>query len=215
MIFDLDGTLIDSEPVFNAVAKLAALEFDKCFTDELYLDLVGLPGAEVEKGILDAFGQNFPLDEFRQRFAKHWEVHVGTHGIAVKPGVLDLLDRLDELAVPFAIATSTPQDRAIQSLQLADLGDRFKFVIGGDQIDRGKPAPDIYLEAAKVITTQPTRCIAIEDSKVGVCAAVAANMYTIMVPDLKPPDAQTQKLVSEILPSMEVAMARVLNLLQG
>jgi len=215
VIFDLDGTLIDSEPVFNAVAKRAALEFDKCFTDELYLGLIGLPGAEVEQGILDAFGQNFPLADFRQCFAAHWGEYVEQHGIAVKPGVVDLVDRLDDLPIPYAIATSTHHDRAILSLELAGLRSRFKFVIGGDQIANGKPAPDIYLKAAKSITTEATHCIAIEDSKVGVGAAAAANMYTIMIPDLKAPDAQTRELATEVLPSMTVTMERVLSLLDG
>ena len=213
VIFDLDGTLIDSEPVFNAVAKIAAREFDKCFTDELYLSLVGLPASEVENGILDAFGQSFPMEEFRSSFATHWAKHVGEQGIAVKPGALSLVNRLDKLGVPYAIATSTPHDRALQSLQFAGLANRFKYVVGGDQIEHGKPAPDIYLEAAKTITTQPTRCTAVEDSKVGVRSAAAAQLYTIMIPDIKPPDAHTRRLATEILPSMDAAIDRVINLL--
>lgn len=213
VIFDLDGTLIDSEPVFKAVAKIAAREFDQCFTDELYLDLVGLPGTEVESGIRDAFGQTFPMEEFRYSFATHWEQHVDAHGIAIKSGALNLVERLDELDIAYAIATSTPYDRALQSLQYAGLEDRFKNIIGGDQIEHGKPAPDIYLKAAKTIATEPGRCIAIEDSKVGVSAAAAAKMYTIMIPDIKPADAHTRTLASEILPSMDAATDRVLNLL--
>ncbi len=214
VIFDLDGTLIDSEPVFSAVAKLAALDFDRCFTDQLYLDLVGLPGTEVEKGIVDAFGQNFPLNAFRERFAEYWLKHVETHGINVKPGVLEMIDYLDGLAVPYAIATSTPRDRAVHSLRLANLEDRFEFLVGGDQISNGKPAPEIYLQAAQLIDTEATECIAIEDSKVGVCAAVAAGMYTIMVPDIKPPDPQTRNLVSEIAPTMTAVIKRILHLIK-
>ncbi|HJP35913.1 MAG TPA: HAD hydrolase-like protein, partial [Gammaproteobacteria bacterium] len=72
VIFDLDGTLIDSEPIFKAVAKDAARDLDRCFTDELYLSLVGLPNAEVASGIVDAFGQDFPLDDFVNRFESRW-----------------------------------------------------------------------------------------------------------------------------------------------
>ncbi len=213
VLFELDGTLIDSEPVFKVVAKRAAREFDQCFTDELYLDLVGLPGIEVESGIREAFGQNFPMEEFRDSFATNWEQHVGRHGIAIKSGALDLVDRLDELGVAYAIATSTPHNRALQSLQLAGLENRFKTVIGGDQIEHGKPAPDSYLLAAKTIATEPNRCIAIEDSKVGVRAAAAAKMYTIMIPDIKAADAHTRALATEILPSMDAATDRVVSLL--
>jgi HAD superfamily hydrolase (TIGR01509 family) len=212
VIFDLDGTLIDSEPVFKAVAKRAAVELDRCFTDELYLSLVGLPGAEVQSGILAAFGQDFPLDEFRRYFETHWREHVGEHGIAVKSGALALIDRLCEIGIPYAIATSTPHERAQASLRLAGLDDRFQHVIGGDQVANGKPAPDIYLEAANAIAVSPLHCIAIEDSAVGVRAASAAKMYTIMVPDLKAPDARTRRIVAEVVPSMDAAMTSVLAL---
>lgn len=215
VIFDLDGTLIDSEAVFKAVARRTARDFDQEFSDELYFSLAGLPSAEVESGILKAFGFDFPLDEFRTHFESHWAEHVARHGIDIKPGAVALLDCLTELGVPHAVATSTPHKRARTSLELAGLGDRFEHVVGGDQVDKGKPAPDIYLEAAGAIAMVPANCIAIEDSKVGVCAAAAANMYTIMVPDLKPPDAHTRSLAMEVLPSMSEAMIRVLNLLEA
>ncbi len=215
VIFDLDGTLIDSEPVFKAVAKDAARDLDRCFTDELYLSLVGLPNAEVASGIVDAFGQDFPLDDFVNRFESRWLAHVSEHGIAVKPGAHGLLDRLCDLSVPYAVATSTPRERAQLSLNLAGIGDRFDHVIGGDEVENGKPAPDIYLKAAKTISTAPTECIAIEDSAVGVRAASAAKMYTIMVPDLKTPDAETRELVTKVLPSMDAAIACVLDLLEA
>ena len=124
-----------------------------------------------------------------------------------------MIDRLDEIGVPYAIATSTPHERAQASLRLAGLDNRFEHVIGGDQVKNGKPAPDIYLEAANVIAVSPRQCIAIEDSAVGVRASSTAQMYTIMVPDLKAPDAKTRRLVTEVLPSMDEAMAAVLTLI--
>lgn len=213
MIFDLDGTLIDSEPVFKAVSKRTAIEFDQCFTDELYLDLIGLPNSEVERGILAAFGQDFPLHDFRISFEKHWMEHVKANGIALKHGALNLLDQLDDRAVPYAIATSTSHIRARHALRLAGLDGRFEHLIGGDQVDNGKPAADIYLRAATAISTLPSRCVAIEDSNVGVHAAAAANMHTIIIPDLKPPDAQTLTLAAGVFPSLGEATPHILNLL--
>jgi HAD superfamily hydrolase (TIGR01509 family) len=214
VIFDLDGTLIDSEPVFRAVAKLAALEFDRCFTDELYLALIGLPSAEVESGILDAFGHDFPLNDFRTRFESHWHEHVDMKGIEVKPGVVELIDQLSDRSIPFAIATSTPHERARQSLKRANLDGLFEHLIGGDQIANGKPAPDIYLKAATTIAANPTKCIAVEDSKVGVRAAAAARMHTIMIPDLKSPDEETKQLTNDIFKSLDEAGTHILKMLK-
>jgi HAD superfamily hydrolase (TIGR01509 family) len=214
VIFDLDGTLIDSEPVFKAVAKLAAIEFDQCFTDELYLALVGLPSAEVESGIFDAFGHDFPMNDFRARFALHWHEHVDANGIEIKPGALDLVNKLRDRSIPYAIATSTPHERARQSLKHAKLDNIFEHLIGGDQVDNGKPAPDIYLKAATTIGANPKKCIAIEDSKVGVRAAAAASMHTIMIPDLKSPDEETKNLTHNIFSSLDEAANHILSLLK-
>ncbi len=214
VIFDLDGTLIDSEPVFKVVAQRAALDFDVVFSDELFLELVGLPGKEVEIGILDAFGQDFPLAAFRERFGVHWTDHIDTHGIAVKPGAVEFVELLVHHDVPHAVATSTAHDRARRSLELAGLGAHFPLLVGGDEITNGKPAPDIYLHAASRMAVSPRNCIAIEDSKVGVAAAAAAGMYTIMIPDLKQPDDTTRALTSDVLPSLDAAIHRVFELLR-
>jgi len=209
----MDGTLIDSEPVFREVAKQAAAQLGERFTDKLYLSLIGLPNIEVELGIRKAFGEHFAFDEFRASFESHWRAHVSENGIAPKPGATDLLNELRDHGVPYAIATSTPHDRARRSLQLAGLDDRFDYVIGGDQVENGKPAPDIFVKAADALATMPTSCIAIEDSKVGVRSAAAAQMHTIMVPDLKPPDTRTRELASEVVSSLEHARPRIMQLL--
>tara|TARA_Y100000994_G_scaffold242081_1_gene238616 strand:+ start:122 stop:784 length:663 start_codon:yes stop_codon:yes gene_type:complete len=214
VIFDLDGTLIDSEPVFKAVAKIAANEFDKCFTDELYLALIGLPGVEVANGILDAFGHDFPLQDFRTSFETHWHEHVTNNGIDIKRGAADLVSRLKKHSIPYAIATSTPHERAWESLRRANFNDSFDTLIGGDQIDNGKPAPDIYLKAANTIDTQATNCIALEDSKVGVRSAAAAGMHTIMIPDIKAPDEETINLTDNIFDSLDEASSYIFKLLK-
>jgi len=213
VIFDLDGTLIDSEPLFKAVAKRAASEMNQHFSDELYLDLVGLPNSDVESGICAAFGPDFAINEFRHRFEALWVETVAERGIDLKPGALVLLDRLAALGIRYAVATSTSYERARLALNIAGIGTRIDHMIGGDQVDNGKPAPDIYLAAAKSIAVSPLRCIAIEDSSVGIQSAAAANMYTIMVPDLKPPDAHARNLVAEMLPSLDEAMVSVLHLI--
>lgn len=213
VIFDLDGTLVDSEPVFKAVAKRTAQKFDRDFSDALFMDLLGLPGHEVEAGIRAAFGADFPLNAFREEFGLLWREYVDEFGIAPKPHAIAFVDILSELGIPHGIATSTAHARARESLDLAGFGSRIATLIGGDEVTNGKPAPDIYLKAASTLVVDAKRCIALEDSKVGVSAAAAAKMYTIMVPDLKQPDAQTKALADSVQPDLESALAEVTSLL--
>lgn len=213
VVFDMDGVLIDSEPIIRHAAQQAALPFGRTLSDELYADLLGLPGAQVEAMLLTAFGADFPLADYRQHFERHYRDEVATRGIHSKPGVPQLLEALRSRGVPVAVATSTRSGHAEAALAAAGLLDYLPVCITGDQVTAGKPAPDIFLRAAATLGVEAARCIAIEDSEVGARAAVSAGMWTLMVPDLKPPSAELASLVREILPSMPAAARRVRALL--
>lgn len=141
---------------------------------------------------MERFGPEFPLPEFRVRWAELWRADVETSGIPTKPGLTELLSFLDEHRLPAAVATSSDQEYANFSLRAAGLEGRFDQVVTGDQVLNGKPAPDIYLESARRLGVLPQRCVAIEDSDAGVLAANAAGMITMMVPDLKAPSAEAR-----------------------
>ena len=213
VIFDMDGVLIDSEPVIRRAAQLAALPFGRILSDELYADLLGLPGQQVELALLSAFGADFPLPAYRQCFEQLYREDVATNGIRSKPGVPALLAALTARAVPLAVATSTRSGHAQAALEAAGLLDFLPVCVTGDQVSAGKPAPDIYLRAAALLGIEAGNCIAIEDSEVGARAAVSAGMWTLMVPDLKPPGVDVAALVHEVLPSMPDAARRVQALL--
>lgn len=213
VVFDMDGVLIDSEPIIRRAAQQAALPFGRTLSDELYADLLGLPGAQLEAALLAAFGADFPLGEYRRRFEQLYREDVGAHGICSKPGVPELLAALCARGVPMAVATSTRSGHAQAALAAAGLIEYLPVCITGDQVTAGKPAPDIFLRAAAALGVEAAQCIAIEDSEVGARAAVDAGMWTLMVPDLKPPSAALAALVREILPSMQDAARRVRRLL--
>ena len=126
----------------------------------------------------------------------------------------ELLQALRAHAVPVAVATSTRSGHAQAALEAAGLLGYLPVCITGDQVSAGKPAPDIFLRAAQTIGIDAAHCVAIEDSEVGARAAVSAGMWTLMVPDLKPPSPALAVMVREILPSMPVAAQRVLELLK-
>jgi HAD superfamily hydrolase (TIGR01509 family) len=215
VVFDMDGVLIDSEPIIRAAAQLAAIEIGRTVSDEFYASVIGLPGREVEAAFMVEFGADFPLDDYRQRFERHYRGQVATRGIAPKPGVPDLLDALAARGIPVAVATSTRAGNAQDALDAAGLLARLPVCVTGDQVAQGKPAPDIFLAAAARIGMPAPHCIAVEDSEVGARAAVAAGMFTLLVPDLKPPSDELAALVGEVMASMPHAASRILALLDA
>lgn len=213
VIFDMDGVLIDSEPIIRAAAQLAAIELDHTVSDDFYASLIGLPSPQVETAFIREFGADFPLADYRQHFERCYREQVRTRGIAPKPGVPALLDTLIALGVPIAVATSTRAGNAEGALAAAGILSRLPVCVTGDQVQQGKPAPEIFLAAAGRLGIPASRCIAVEDSEVGARAAVAAGMFTLLVPDLKPPSPKLAAMVSEVLASMPLAASRILHLL--
>lgn len=213
VVFDMDGVLIDSEPIIRRAAQRAGEDFGYLLSDSLYAELLGLPGKQVEAALIAAFGADFPLPDYRHRFEQLYREDVQTNGIRSKPGVPALLATLCDNGVPIAVATSTRSGHAQAALAAAGLIDYLPVCVTGDQVSAGKPEPEIFLRAAGSIGVDALDCIAIEDSEVGARAAVSAGMWTLMVPDLKPPSDELARLVREILPSMPTAARRVLSLL--
>ncbi|MGR8947790.1 MAG: HAD family hydrolase [Gammaproteobacteria bacterium] len=213
IVFDMDGVLIDSEPIVKRCGQIAAIRYGAELSDALYNRLIGLPAKEVEQGLQRAFGDEFPMSAFREELERLWHEHVQENGMPVKPGIIEALTELQKHSVPYAIATSTPHERAQLSLYKAGILAHFEIIVGGDQVSNGKPSPEIFLTAAGHISIDPQHCIAIEDSAVGVQAASSAGMYTIMIPDQKQPDPATEQRLSELFPSMPDAFPRILELL--
>ena len=215
VVFDMDGILIDSEPLFRMAAQRAADELGYVLADETYESWMGLPPQAVEAGVRASFGTEFPMDEFRARFHTVWRTHTDRHGVPAQPGMRDLLASLHARGVPFGVATSTQREQAERSLALAGLAPYIDVLVAGNEVAAGKPAPDIFLRAATAIGVTPERCIALEDSAVGVRAAAGARMLTIMVPDLHRPTLEIARLAQYVLPCTARAAAVVLRMLDA
>ena len=209
-IFDMDGTIIDSEPLFKLIANRSALELGFSIDEETYNTWVGLPRESLERAILQSLGPNFPLEDFKQIFAYNWISHTEKNGISPKLGIPELLRRLSKEKIPLAVATSTPTEQAERSLRIAGLYDPFDIIIGGDQVENGKPDPEIFLKAAGALGYRPEECLAVEDSTIGVESAIAANMFTILVPDTVYPNKKTQEIANFVIPCPETACRVIL-----
>jgi HAD superfamily hydrolase (TIGR01509 family) len=196
VIFDMDGLMLDTESISRTVLQTAIAELGYSISEELYLTFVGRKDTECEAILQQMWGDTFPVAQCRELAAQLWQHHVQTQGIARKPGLSELLTYLEEKSILKAIATSTERQQALYRLD--GLENRFAVIVTGDEVQQGKPAPDIFLLAAERLQVTPEDCLVLEDSEAGVAAAHAANMTAIMVPDLKQPRSPTYQICSSL-----------------
>jgi HAD superfamily hydrolase (TIGR01509 family) len=185
VIFDMDGLMLDTEAIARIALQNGTRDLGFELSDEHFASLIGRTSADSSALLQRLFGPDFSVPEFRVRVTHHWDSHVAVHGIARKAGLLELLDYLDTLPIRKAVATSTRRAHAIPNL--GDLFPRFDALATGDEVENGKPAPDIFLLAATRLEVKPADCLVLEDSLPGVKGATAAGMQVIMVPDLVSP----------------------------
>jgi HAD superfamily hydrolase (TIGR01509 family) len=211
IVFDMDGTLLDSERIaqrtFDETCRAFALEPHP----DVYRRCIGTRGGETQAVLRELYGPAFPLERFFTAWSIAYKEHAIDRAVPIKDGVLALLDACDEARIPMAVATSTRRSTAMSKLAKVDLLDRFRFVLCGDEVEHGKPHPQIYLEAALRLDIGPAQAWAIEDSDVGVRAAHAAGMVVFQIPDLHEPEADVRAFGHRIVGSMH----EVLGLLRG
>ena len=197
VVFDMDGLLVDTEQVVFEAMTAVARDSGQEMPFELFKRLVGLPGTASDLIVLEHFGADFDISAWRAGVAHHFQ-DIAAAGIALKTGVVELLDVLDARRLPRAVATSSTRNAVDHSLGQHGLVDRFDAIISRELQDHHKPHPDPFLKAAAAIGVDPADCLALEDSHNGVRAAAAAGMMTIMVPDLLDPTEEMHELAVHI-----------------
>lgn len=209
VVFDMDGLMIDTEPLYKRAMQKAAEELGFQIEENFFIRLIGLPDTACKAVISEHFGPDFPMQQFWERWPRIWKKEAMTSGIAQKPGLTELLSRLSEIEMPMAIATSSFRQQADFSLRAAGVNHPFEHIVTGDEVENGKPAPDIYLEAAHRLSADPQKCIALEDSENGIRAASAAGMSAIMIPDLIQPSREISGIACCVLSSLYEARDRI------
>ncbi len=186
VVFDLDGTLLETEQPYRAAFFAALAELGWSLPDARYAALVGLPST-ARRGLLpQMLGPSFPVDAFFGAYRRHRAAAL-VGGVPLKQGASALLDRLDASGLPYGAATSASAATARANLASAGLLHRFATLVTRDDVARGKPAPDSFLRAAQLLGEAPQNCLAVEDSAAGVAAAHAAGMMVALIPDALPP----------------------------
>jgi len=197
VIFDMDGLLVDTERVVFEAMQASAQGAGEEMPFDLFKQLVGLPSHVSDGIVIEHFGEGFDVNDWRAGVAHHFQ-DIAAAGIALKVGVVELLDVLDARRLPRAIATSSTRNAVDHGLGQHGLVDRFDAIISRELQDHHKPNPDPFLKAAAAIGVDPADCLALEDSHNGVRAAAAAGMMTIMVPDLLDPTDEMHELAVHI-----------------
>ncbi len=186
ILWDLDGTIIDSEPVhalaFHAAVKDLSLKLPCGFHDEL----LGVSGSEVYSKLVESTGLQLGLDEWSDLKLQHFK----SFSQRIRPitGIAKLLRKLSLLEIPMAVVSNSSRAEVDLSLKGSGFRDNFKFTISRSDVARGKPAPDGYLLAASRLNQRPQNCLVIEDSRTGAAAGRAAGMQVIYHPQAPDPD---------------------------
>lgn len=190
VIFDLDGTLIDTEKYYRIFWPKALAEFGYTMTDEQVLAMRSLGRPFAPAQLKAWFGEDLDYLAVRDRRKVLMEECLDREGIELKPGAVELLQWLRAHGIVTAIATATDLERATKYLKKVGLDGYFDRVISAVQVKEGKPSPDIYRYACEQLELAPEECFAVEDSPNGVMSAYRAGCKVIMVPDQTPPDEE-------------------------
>ncbi|MDR1128118.1 MAG: HAD family phosphatase [Treponema sp.] len=205
-IFDMDGLMLDTERPVVAAWERAAREMGWRLTEEVLAGTIGVDEEATRKVMVDSYGQDFPYEAVREELGRVYVEDAEKNGIALRPGLLALFEHLDSLGVPMIVATSSSRDIALWKLEMAGIKDLFPLLVCGDEICRGKPAPDIFLKAAELLDKKPGECLGFEDSPAGLRALDAAGIRSVFIKDTVEPPPEVLAAVWLRLNSLDEAV---------
>ena len=182
IIFDMDGLMVDTEPLSRGAWEAVLAQFGAVLTDEVYGRMIGRRTAEAGQILLAAAPIPLSVDELiRQKTAVFDQILA--QGVPIMPGLMKLHAEIARRGLPWGVATSSPRHHALRILTQLGLLESCGAVAGGDEVALGKPAPNIYLLAAERLGVSPENCLALEDSSPGCQSAAAAGMTVVAVPN--------------------------------
>ncbi len=196
IISDMDGTIVDSEKFAKTVWRAAAEAMGIDVPEAIYNEMVGSSVEKTNSLFTDFFGEDFAIDQLR---ALKTEIELSSYGkglIHEKEGATDFLTFIKDKKIPLGLATTTERFRADKRLIESGLIKFFDFTLCGDEVEKQKPDPEMYLAVAKNLNVPIESCLVIEDSFSGVSAGVASGAQTVWIKDfLEIPEDLKKKVV--------------------
>jgi HAD superfamily hydrolase (TIGR01509 family) len=185
VVFDLDGVLLDSEHVWDDVREQLAKERGGRWHEGAQRDMMGMSSTEWSRYMHDVVGLPEPPEEISAEVVRRLEATYGEHLPAI-PGAREAVERL-AARWPLGLASSSNRELIGLALELLGVAQLFRATVSSEEVARGKPAPDVYLEAARRLGADAARCAAIEDSHNGILSARAAGMRVLAIPNRRFP----------------------------
>ena len=203
VVFDMDGVLVDTEHLWDEVREELTTEWGGRYTPEAQEAMMGMSSREWSRYLHETVGLREPPEtineEVVRRMLARYEVE-----LPVIPGATEAVRRLNVAGYRLAVASSSNRELIDAVLRRLELAALFEVTVSSEEVERGKPAPDVYLEAARRLAVEPARCVAIEDSASGIRAASAAGMRVIAYPNRHyPPSADVLASADVVVESLD------------
>lgn len=213
VVFDMDGLMLDTEWLTYELTRINAAKMGYEITSDMYKQTVGKRTPDTKIYYKSVFGDSFDYDVLREKNLESYLKYIEKNGVPKKPGIDALLKHLYKNGIKCAVATSTSEKTAVFELEKAGIYKYFSAAVFGDSIKHGKPAPDIFIEAARRLGVNCGECMCLEDSYNGIKAGCAAGMITVMVPDMLPPTEEIKQMVYAVANNLEDVIGIVEKLL--
>lgn len=185
VIFDMDGTLVDTESLGSRAWKMAARELGLDLPESVTMGFIGRTLPAVLEVLAELYGNEQDAERLWKRHKELRDQWV-LEDLPLKPGAAECLDELAAAGYHLGLATSSRRETAERNLRLVGLFDKFETVTCGDEVEHGKPDPEMYLLACERAGAAPAECAVVEDSRNGCVAGIAAGTHVFAVPDLVP-----------------------------
>ena len=189
VVFDLDGVLVESEQIWSEARRELTEELGGRWTSRAQADMMGMSSVEWSRYMHDELGISLPAEAISDEVVRRLE-RLYRERLPLLPGAREAVERV-AARWPLAVASSSNRPLIELVLDIAEIADLFAVVVSSEEVARGKPAPDVYLETAKRLRVSPGRTAAVEDSENGLRSAISAGMRVIAIPnrEFRPPEA--------------------------
>lgn len=201
-IFDMDGTMIDTEKIKEKGWKYAG-DCQNIIIDDKILSKIRGTNKEYCKEFINKKFKNINFEKLYNDRNEFIERNINSNGIKMKKGLIEILQFLKSNNYKIAVASSSEEETVRRYLTKVKILDFFDVIIAGDMIEKGKPNPEIYLKAVQELNVPKEYCVGIEDSNSGILSVYRAGLKPIMIPDLEEPTEDVQNILYAKLDSLE------------